>query len=188
MAEEFLGDRKRAMEEEFFRKHEKALIERLRAERSRQTAREALAAASGVTDPAALDRLVALGIDPDTLLALRLVPLVAVAWADGQLDPRERQAVLSALAAAGVAPASAAYGLVQGWLQSPPPPTMLQAWASYASGLSASLPPAERATLRTTVMGQARAVAETAGGFLGVGKVSAAEEETLARMERALAG
>jgi hypothetical protein len=37
-------------------------------------------------------------------------------------------------------------------------------------------------------MGQARAVAETAGGFLGVGKVSAAEEETLARMERALAG
>jgi hypothetical protein len=39
--------------------------------------------------------------------------------------------------------------------------------------------------LRETVIGQARAVAEAAGGFLGLGKVSPAEDEMLRRLERA---
>src|SRR5919198_1576509 len=111
MAEEFLHDRKRALENEFFHKREKALIERMRTEQARQTARQALATASGLTDPAVLDRLVGLGIEPDTLLALRLVPLVAVAWADGKLDDRERRAVLAGLEAAGITAGSAAYAL-----------------------------------------------------------------------------
>jgi hypothetical protein len=65
---------------------------------------------------------------------------------------------------------------------------MLEAWTTYTTGLCASITPAERAALRSVVMGQARAVAEAAGGFLGVGKVSGAEEEMLARLERAFAG
>jgi hypothetical protein len=188
MVEEFLGDRKRAMEEEFFRKQEKALIERQRAEQARKTARQALADAAGLADDAVLDRLVELGIHPDSVLALRLVPLVAIAWADGHMDARERQALLSGLTAAGLAPGSAAYGLVQGWLQGPPPPALLEAWSAYTTGLAAKLPPAERAKLRESVLGQARAVAEAAGGFLGVGKISTGEEAILRRLERAFAG
>lgn len=187
MADEFMGDRKKALENEFFHKREKALLERMKTEHARQSVRQALAAASGVTDDAVLGRLVDLGIQPDTVLALRLVPLVAVAWADGQLDERERRAVLAGLEAAGITAASTAHTLVQGWLASPPPPKLLEAWTAYTAGLAAQLSAGERAQLRSTVMGQARAVAEAAGGFLGVGKVSAAEEATLRRLEQAFA-
>jgi len=188
MAEAFLGDRKRALEEEFFRKREQALLARLEAERAHRTAKQALAEASGLTDEAVLDHLVSLGIEPDAFMALRLVPLVEVAWADGHLDARERQAVLSALAAAGLPPGSLGYALVDGWLASPPPPSMLEAWSAYTRGLCGQLSPAERQSLRSAVIGQARVVAEAAGGILGLGKVSAAEVEMLARLERAFAG
>ena len=50
MAEEFLGDRKRALEEEFFRKQETALLHQLRAAQAKESAQEALAAATGVRD------------------------------------------------------------------------------------------------------------------------------------------
>lgn len=185
MADEFMGDRKRALENEFFHKREKALMERLRVEQAQQSARQTLAAASGLTDDTVLSHLADLGIQPDTLLALRLVPLIAVAWADGQLDERERRAVLAGLEAAGIAAGSAAHDLVQGWLASPPPPAMLEAWTAYTTALARRLPAGERAQLRSTVMGQARAVAEAAGGFLGVGKVSPAEEAAIRRLEQA---
>jgi len=40
--------------------------------------------------------------EPETVLALQLVPLAAVAWADGKIEPREREAVLKAAAAQGI--------------------------------------------------------------------------------------
>lgn len=184
---EFLDDRKRALEEQFFQKREQAALQKLAAERARQTAKQALTAASGLKDDAVLDHLLRLGIEPDTLLALGLVPLVEVAWADGHLDDRERQAILSALEQAGIARESAPHALVQSWLAAPPAPAMLGAWAAYAAGLCGQLSEAERANLRTAVMGRARAVAEAAGGFLGLAKVSAAEQEMLRRLDRAFA-
>lgn len=185
MAEDFLTDRKRALENEFFHKREKALIDRMRAEQAQQSARQALAAASGLTDERVLDHLADLGIQPDTLLALRLVPLVAVAWADGRMDDRERQAVQGGLAAAGIAAGSLARALVENWLASPPPRTMLDAWTAYTTALAGQLSPDDRRELRATVLRQARAVAETAGGILGLGRVSAAEEALLQRLQQA---
>jgi hypothetical protein len=52
-----------------------ALRKKLVAERSRDD----LAAASGLSDPEALDALIAAGLSAGTLAALALVPLVAVA-------------------------------------------------------------------------------------------------------------
>jgi hypothetical protein len=186
MSDEFLGERKRVLEEEFFRKREKALRERMQAEATRQGRQEALAAASGISDPAIVQHLVDLGLEPDTLLALRLVPLVEVAWADGSLDQQERAAVLGALSAAGIAPGSAARALVEGWLAAPPGPELREAWTTYTRSLVGRLQPAERADLRRAVVDGARAVAQAAGGFLGLGsKVSAAEEEVLRQLEAA---
>src|SRR6266699_3800027 len=102
MAEEFLGDRKRALEEAFFRKQETALLQQLRAAQAKESAQEALAAATGVRESAVLQKLSTLGITSDTLLALGLVPLVAIAWADGTLDDKERHAIVSNLGVAGI--------------------------------------------------------------------------------------
>jgi len=185
MAEEFLSDRKRALEEEFFRRQENALLNQLRAAQAKESAQEALAAATGIRDSTVLHKLSTLGITSDTLLALGLVPLVAIAWADGSLDDKERHAIVTSLGAAGIVANSPAGQLVQGWLSNPPPASMLEAWSSYTSALAAELSPTERNHLRDSVLGRARAVAEAAGGFLGFGKrVSQAEAELLQKLER----
>ena len=70
MAEECLGDRRRVLEEEFFRKQEQAVLNQLRTAQAQQSAHEALAVATGVAGPAVLNKLSALGITSDTLLSL----------------------------------------------------------------------------------------------------------------------
>jgi hypothetical protein len=188
MSDQFLGDRERALEEEFFRRREAALRERDRAEAARKGVKAAMSAASGVSDDATLQRFLDLKMQPDTVMALRLVPVVEVAWADGSVDDRERQAVLEGVASIGITPDSVAYALVEGWLAEPPAPSLHDAWASYARALAAQLSPTDRADLRRGLVKQARAVAEAAGGFLGLGsKVSKAEEEVLRRLEAAFA-
>lgn len=189
MAEEFLGDRKRALEEEFFRRQERSILERMRAAQATQTVREALSQASGLTDVAVLDRLLGLGIQPDTLVAMGLVPLVLVAWADGALDEKERRAVVSALSTAGITMESPAGQLIQGWLASAPPASLLEAWRAYMADLCRQLSAADRASLRDSMLTRARAVAEVAGGFLGLGtKISPAEEEMLRTLDGVCTG
>ena len=48
MAEECLGDRRRILEEEFFRKQEQAVLNQLRTAQAQQSPHEALAVATGV--------------------------------------------------------------------------------------------------------------------------------------------
>jgi hypothetical protein len=186
MSDEFLGERRKALEEEFFRKQDEKLRAQLRARLESQAHREALARASGITDAAVLDRLVGLGLDADTVAALALVPLVRVAWADGRMDERERQAVRAAARERGIDDASPAGLLLEGWLSTAPPSSLREAWVGYVQALCARLSAPERERLREEVLGRARAVADAAGGFLGLGsKVSQAERDELARLETA---
>jgi len=181
-----LADRKRALEEQFFARQERELVERVHREAAAKERRANLAAASGVHDAAVLDRLVDLDLDGATIAALGLVPLVAVAWADGTLEEREREAVLRAAGEAGVSRDTASYVLLESWLERPPAPELLAAWKDYAGALAASLGAAERESLRREMVSRARSVAEAAGGFLGMGKISDAEEAKIAELERAL--
>lgn len=181
-----LTERQKALEEEFFRQRERALIEKMREQEQRRQLREALAEASGIHDPATLDRLIEAGVQPRTLAPLALVPLVEVAWADGSIAAREKEAIVRAAEAAGLHKGSAGYALLEGWLEEKPDPKLRQLWAEYVRGLSQSLDPQARQRLREEVMGRARAVAEAAGGFLGLGpKVSAAEEAVLRELAQA---
>ena len=95
MAEEFLGDRKRALEEEFFRKQEAALLNQLRAAQAKESAQEALAAATGVRDSAVLHKLNTLGITSDTPWR-RAGATVAIAGRR-RLDDKERRAITASL-------------------------------------------------------------------------------------------
>ena len=79
----------RALEEAFFAKDNARLLKQMREKKQREELREVVQ----IKDEAFLDRLIELGINPETVLALTLVPLTAVAWADGILEDRERYAV-----------------------------------------------------------------------------------------------
>lgn len=182
-----LGERKKALEEQFFARQEKELRERVRQEAAAKARREALAEASGIRDEAVLDHLAGLGLDGETVAALSLVPLVEVAWADRSLHDKEREAVLRAARESGVTRDSAAWVLLESWLEKRPDPELLAAWEGYVEALVADLGDEERRALRHELLDRARVVAEAAGGFLNLGKTSNAEEAMLARLEGAFA-
>ncbi len=180
-----LGDRRKALEEAFFSRHERELVERFRNQAAARERREALAHASGISDPEVLERLLALEIGPETLAALSLAPLVVVAWADRSVEAPEREAVSEAAREAGVVPGSPAAELLDGWLAKRPGPELMAAWKAYVGALAAGLGESGRRRLREDLLAGARRVAESAGGFLGMGKVSEAEREKLEELEQA---
>ena len=182
---QILGDRGKSLEDAFFRKESERAIEHLREMQQRTTTREALVKAIGIRNREIIDRLVALGIRPEIVTALAIVPLVEVAWADGSLDEKERQAVLDRAEKSGIAPGTADHDLLRSWLDKKPEPRLLTAWTEMVRGLSEHMSPQEFASLKAGLIERAKAVARASGGFLGMGAVSSAEQKAIDRLESA---
>ena len=183
MSDEILGDRGKALEEMFFARESEKLRKTLQEQEQVRDKKEALSATSGITDDAVLEQLVTLDIRSDTLAALSLVPLVEVAWADGTMDDSERSAILSAADDSGISDESAA--LLDGWLVTQPGSEVLSAWKDYVSALTSAMDTAAKDNLEQELLGRARRVAESAGGFLGIGTISPDEEDKLEELARA---
>ena len=188
MGSEIPWDKKNPLEEAFFAAENERLRRRLVEADQEKSRRNALSAASGITDAAVLDELASLDLRSDTLAALSVAPLVLIAWADGNIDNGEREAVLAGAAESGIGRQDIPYQLLDSWLREPPPRDLLTAWTEYTRAASAALDADGRRALKAELLGRARRVAEATGGFLGLGrKVSAAEAEVLDRLERAFA-
>ena len=186
MSKEFLGDRRKALEDSFFAKENEKLKQALLAKKETADARELLAQASGFAGDEVLDKLIGLGIEADTWAAVSIAPLVEVAWADGKVDESERNAVLSAAEANGIPSSSPSYLLLEGWLTHRPDGRLLEVWGEFIVSLCSELDDNARAALKSQILGRARKVAEATGGFLGLGsKVSAEEEVVLSQLEKA---
>jgi len=178
---------RRALEEQFFLERERELLRTFREQMAAKERKQALAEASGITDEDLLDQLDKLDLGPETLAALSLVPLIAVAWADGKMDAKERQAVLAAAEQKGIQADHPGHPLLEGWLQRPPGRQLLQIWKDYVAALGETLSESARSALKHDLLGRARAVAEAAGGMLGLGsKVSKSEQAVLDELEAAL--
>lgn len=185
MSNEILDDRRRALEEAFFAKQNAILRQRLAEPAEVRARKEAIAAASGITNPAVLDALAALDVSPETMAAISLVPLVAVAWADGAIDAKERSAVLQGAAEAGLKPGDVGYGLLEKWLEAAPPAGLVESWKGYIGAITGTMDHAGKKALQAQLLDRARMVAMAAGGFLGLGRrVSDEEEKVLADLAR----
>jgi hypothetical protein len=183
--EDVFGARRRALEESFFAKRDAELLANLQRQSANQEAKQALRAASGIADEAVLEHLVAANITAETVTALEVIPLLAVAWADGNLDEREKKAVLSASEAEGIRPGSSAYALLDSWLREPPSDSLLVAWKDFIQAAQKSLSPQALSALREDVLNRARKVARASGGLLGVRSVSEAEDRVFHELEQA---
>jgi len=104
-------------EEQFFARRDAQLVEELKERQRAEDARDSLASALAIDRSSVPDELIALGLDPGEIAALPLVPLVVVGWADGQLDDKERRAILGAAGQDGIDAESVAYQLLERWLE-----------------------------------------------------------------------
>lgn len=181
MPNQGMEERGRALEEAFFKKQHAEQLEKLRQKEAHEEARRALVEASGIDDRDLIDRLVSIGIHAETLAALTLIPLVEVAWADGHVDARERDAILKGAESSGLEAGSPSLELLLIWTQDRPAPDLMASWKAYIRALCAELSAEQRKHLEERIVGRARAVAEAAGGFLGLGSKVSKEEEAVLR-------
>lgn len=178
-AAESLGRAARVLEGAFFLSQDSVLAGRLRAMQQMKESKEALSEVSGISNDAILTRLVELDVRPETVAAIAAVPLIEVAWADGEVSAEEREAVLSHANNQGISPGSIEHELLERWLTHRPSPTLLEAWRAYVSGLCDRLEEKERALLKAELLHATTVTAQASGGFLGLGTVSGSEQDLL---------
>jgi len=180
-----LEERGRALENQFYEKENQEKLTTMKHKLDSQRSKDELRKASGMTDDAVLERLVALGLRANTIAALSLAPLIQVAWADGTIQDNERTAILQGAHGKGLEEGSDGYDLLQTWLKREPGDELFTAWEAYIKALAAQLNDEQNRLLKNQIVGFAKMVAASAGGILGFGKVSASEEAVLHRIEAA---
>jgi len=184
--EHVLKKQAKDLEETFFAKENERLLRDLRQKAKVDEKRKALSAVVKSKDPKIIDHLLELGVGPESILAVGLVPLAAVSWADGRLDDKERKAILKAASERGVEPGSANYTMLEVWLKEKPNQQLMDAWKNYARGIWEQLTDSEKVLMRQSIVGKAREIAEAAGGFLGVASITPQEKALLEDMEKVL--
>jgi hypothetical protein len=185
MDSDVLRTQGRRLEDAFFLENDRKLINQLHKMLKMKEDIASLEMVSGIKNEAILKKLVELNIRPEIFAAITLVPIIEVAWADGKLDEQEKNAILKISAEHFGADHKIPEILINEWLTQKPAAQMLDAWVHYLQGLAELMNPEETATLKKTLLSQAREVAEASGGFLGLNKISAAEEKMLKGLEKA---
>lgn len=140
-----------------------------------------------MTDALLLRWLARLGMDDLSYRVLPALPLMPVAWADGEVQPGEERALRAFVAR--FSPGPEAWLLLEDWLLHPPSEAYVRrghaALAALAGrrGQHLSLPGAVGDAVRAAALDVARAH----GGVFGVGAVSRAEARALRALDALLA-
>jgi len=168
------------LERVFFGGDNAPLLAELRRKSETEQRLDLLRDAVKIQDDAFVQRLATLGVRPETAVAVTVVPLVLVAWADGKLDERERDAILQAARQRGLTAEQITERLLRNGLARPPDPRLFRLWTGYVRRLWGCFTAQERWQMRSNLLQSAREVAEAAGGILGLtSKISAGERRVL---------
>ncbi len=184
---DFLDDRRRASEDDYFRKKDRELIEKMRQAAAADRTASELRSKTGLSDPALLKGLQDLGFTPDTIAVLPLVPIVQIAWAEGGVSQAERDLIVTFARGRGIAAGTPADALLNDWMARQPSDAVF----ARAAGLVRAMLDAGGASGGASwsadeLIHYAENIAAASGGLFGLGKVSSDERETLAKITAAL--
>ena len=184
---DMFAERGRSLEEEYFRRKDRELIEKMRQAAAADAERSEMGKRTGLTDPALLKELEALGFTADTVVLLPLVPVVQVAWAEGGVSDAERHLIVKLARARGISEDSAADRQLADWLdQRPAAQVFIHATRLIRAMLDA---PGHSGLDADDLVKQAESIAAASGGMLGIiGRISAEEREILKTLAGQLKG
>lgn len=175
-----LHSRGRALEESYFHERDRQLLDELKRRFSTEQAEKMLEKAIGIADELSLRAVTRTEAGVQVLTAMALLPLIEVAWCDGEVSTEERHAILRAATEFQIEADSTVYKLLQSWLMRRPSPESIAAWKEYVKAICGTLEPETIAKMKAGVLGRAEKIAKAAGGFLGFGsKISPAEQACL---------
>jgi hypothetical protein len=175
---DIFAERERWLEEEYFRRKNRELVENLHRQHARQAERLQIAEVIGVADQDVIDALQDMGYTAETVQLLYLIPLVQVAWSEGGPADREREMILKIAQTRGIKPAGLAHQHLIQWL------TIKPSEQFFADNLQAIrvifelLPPEQREAGRRDLIAACSQIASIVeGGIMGRAQIS--EEERL---------
>jgi DNA-binding phage protein len=179
-----LAQRGRALEEEYFRKRDRELIDKMRQAAAAEQGRGELGRKTGLDDPALLKELQDLGFTPETVILLPVLPVLEMAWAEGEITPAERSLIVKFARSRGVDEHSAADGQMTEWMARRPDQAVFRgARRLIAAMLSSGSSPGGRLTIDDLVA-YCEEIAAASGGLLGlrIGSISVEEKALLSRI------
>ncbi len=174
-----ITDEVRRREEEYFRRKDRELIERMRQAAAEAEKRKHLEEATGIHDPAQLEELQALGFTPETLSLLPLVPELQVAWAEGGVSAAERAMILDLARSRDIAAGSAADVQLQEWLDARPSEDTFRKAARLIGAMLDDPAGTEMQVSADDLLKYCEQIAQASGGLFGIGSVSAQERTAL---------
>jgi hypothetical protein len=176
----------RSREEEYFRRKDRELVERMRQAAEAAQERQELEARSGLRDPVLLQELQALGFTAETVSLLPFVPIVQGAWAEGGVSADERALIAALARQRGIDEAGAAGRQLAAWLETRPSDEVFERATRLVAAILEDPSGAPHAPKIEDLIRQCEQVASSSGGVLGFRKVSAEERDLLTRIEAAL--
>ena len=178
------AERGRALEEEYFRKKDRELVEKLRRAAAADQARGELSKQTGISDPAVLAELQELGFSGDTVILLPLMPVLELAWAEDDITPAERQVLLSLARTRGIAEDSAADRQLQAWMATRPSPEVFTKATRLISALLSSGSGVAQGLTADQLVQYCEQIASASGGLLGlpIRAISMEERNLLTRI------
>jgi len=173
------------VEEAFFYKVDRELIELLGERLQREEKIRLLANATGIRDQKHLELLADSGFELSTLHFI-WVPLILVAWADGNAEKIEKKAIADILGSKGISQETISRVIAHDWFRKKPTEELWEIWAEFSAATSASLNPSIYNELIDEIVRLCRLVADASGGFMGLGKISTTETQAIDRVIRTL--
>lgn len=181
-----LDARRKALEDSFFAEKDYRLLQSLRNELHDLEERKQLAHVSSILNEQVLQDMVQCGIRAETLAALRMIPWIEVAWADGDVSSEERAAILKAAHEIGVKEGTATHQILESWLKERPDMKLIDTWKAYMVELVKMMPAETMANLRADLIERLNTIASASGGFLGFAKISKSEMDCIDRLTKFL--
>jgi hypothetical protein len=174
-----VAKRGRALEEDYFRKRDLELIEKIRKAGAAEQVRKDLGRQAGLDDPQLLQELQDLGFTPETVGLLPLVPIIQIAWAEGGITKAERELILRLARSRGVEVGSAADQQLTEWMTNrPAEDVFVRARRLIRAMLDSGSAPTADLNAHDLVK-YCEEIASASGGILGIGRISAEERALL---------
>jgi ADP-ribose pyrophosphatase YjhB (NUDIX family) len=183
-----LHERGRALEEEYFRKKDRELIEKMQRAALEDQARRDLTEKTGLRDPELLKELQDLGFTPDTVGLLPLMPVLQVAWAEGDVSAGERAALVKLARARGITDGSAADRQLAAWMSTRPAETVFVSATRLIRAMLADEGRDQTGMNADDLVKYCEEIAAASGGIFGINRVSSEERALLTSIAAALKG
>lgn len=173
------AERGRSLEEEYFHRKEREVIDKMRVRAAAEEQRRRLGEKAGVADEELLNDLQALGYTPETVMMLYLVPVIQTAWAEGGISAKERDLIVRAARSRGITEGTPCDQQLNLWLSTRPSDEMFEKSLRAIRTILQAQPESARETSEKDLLSLATAIAAASGGIVGFRAVSAEEQQIL---------